>query len=537
MDILVRWLLTLSPLAASMFAMKPLIHFFQLESYQFPGYFKALGRNRKKAYLPGVAVAVVVTVLFAIYDRLAPVANQTMEIVFAGVILLLSVLLGMWVLRFFEDAKAKKPLKYTARVKRLYVVIGVLFLLLGILQVYFSPVAVAIILVPLLLPFFVALGGLVAWPIEKIINECYFQDAKKQLNNMPGLIKIGITGSYGKTSVKFILETLLSGKFQVLTSPASFNTPMGLTKVIREKLNPSHQVFIAEMGARRKGDIKELCRLVSPQIGLITSIGPQHLETFKSVDRVAKTKYELIESLPEKGHSFFIDDEDYALKLYNNTRHVEKSLISLNGEKGDLWAEAIHTSPAGTAFTAVTKDGLSIQGNTKLLGAHNIQNILLAISVAMHLGLTKEEIERGISKIKPVEHRLQLIYNPNGNITIIDDAFNSNPKGTKAALDVLGQFSGRKIIITPGMVEMGKEEDAYNKIFGGQMAKVVDIAILVGEKHTKPIAQGLLEQGFPKEKMIIVHSLDESTQALHKILQAGDVILYENDLPDHYNEG
>ncbi len=533
---IVRWLLAFSPLIACMFAMKTLIHFFQLESYQFPGYFKAVGRNWKKAYFPGLAVALGVTVLFAVFDRLAPVANYETEVIFALVVFILSALLGLWIATFFYDSKAKKPLRYTPRVKRLYAVIALVFLLLGLLQVYRSPVALAIMLVPILLPLFVALGGGLAWPVEKLISECYFQDAKKQLKERPDLIKIGITGSYGKTSVKFILNSLLSEKYQVLASPASFNTPMGLTRVIRERLEPSHQVFIAEMGARHKGDIKELCRLVHPQLGLVTSVGPQHLETFKNVERIAKTKYELIENLPPQGQAFFVNDQGHVLEMYNKTT-ISKSLVSLKPGQGNLWAEDVQISPEGTAFTIVSPKGRLLKGKTQLLGAHNIQNILLAASVALHLGLSKEEIQRGISKIKPVEHRLQLIYNPNGNITVIDDAFNSNPKGTQAALDVLAQFKGRKIIITPGMVEMGKEEEKYNKIFGEEMASVADIAILIGEKHTKPIMTGLTEKGFNKNNIITVRSLEESSQALQKIIQAGDVILYENDLPDHYNEG
>ncbi|NLB91547.1 MAG: UDP-N-acetylmuramoyl-tripeptide--D-alanyl-D-alanine ligase, partial [Clostridiales bacterium] len=179
--------------------------------------------------------------------------------------------------------------------------------------------------------------------------------------------------------------------------------------------------------------------------------------------------------------------------------------------------------------------GMEMLAETVLLGAHNVQNILLAVSICFYLGLTEEQVERGIQKLKAVEHRLQLLPNDNG-VTVIDDAFNSNPQGTKAALTVLNQFAGRKIIITPGMVEMGSQEEKYNKAFGEHMAQVVDIAILIGEKRSKPMVEGLLTGGFPKEKIFIVNSLDESTAQLNRIIQRGDIILYENDLPDHYNE-
>ena len=159
-------------------------------------------------------------------------------------------------------------------------------------------------LLPLLLPLWVALGGLLAWPIEKLVSEMYFRDAQKKLAARPDIIKIGITGSYGKTSVKFILGTILQEKYQTLITPSSFNTPMGVTKIIRERLTPATQVFVAEMGARHVGDIKELCRLVHPRYGVLTSVGPQHLDTFHTLERIKNTKYELMDAVPADGCCF-----------------------------------------------------------------------------------------------------------------------------------------------------------------------------------------------------------------------------------------
>ncbi|MBQ8537535.1 MAG: UDP-N-acetylmuramoyl-tripeptide--D-alanyl-D-alanine ligase, partial [Clostridia bacterium] len=158
-----------------------------------------------------------------------------------------------------------------------------------------------------------------------------------------------------------------------------------------------------------------------------------------------------------------------------------------------------------------------------------------SVSVCLHLGMEMEEIARGIRKLKPVEHRLQLISTGIG-MTIIDDAFNSNPKGASAALKVISQFPGRRIIITPGMVELGAKEAEYNRAFGQEMARCVDLAILVGKKHTRPIAEGLVAAGFDPQAIHSVASLEESTHYLHQIMRSGDVVLYENDLPDNYAE-
>ncbi len=527
------FILALAPMAGCILASRGLIHYFQLESYQFPGYFQTLRRNWKRSYLPGIGVALLVFSLLAMHDRMVQSADRTVELLISIAVLVLSGAGGLWISKLFQDKAAKKPLVFTPRVKRLYTVYAVILIVLAFFIWKWLPIVIVPALIPLIMPFLLAFSGLLAWPIEKIISEFYFRDAQRKLRDMPGLIRIGITGSYGKTSVKFFLGTILSEKYNVLVTPSSFNTPMGVTKVIREKLHPSHQVFVAEMGARHRGDIKELCRLVHPKLGILTSVGPQHLDTFKTLETVVKTKYELIEALPFDGHSFFADDNEICKKLYEKTQ-VPKSLVSIHHQSCDVWATEINPTPQGSSFVLNTKDGESVTCTAKLLGEHNIQNILLAASVSLHLGLSLAQIARGISKLEPVEHRLQLIQS--GSLTIIDDAFNSNPKGAMAALHVIKGFHGRRIIITPGMVELGDNEDAFNHKFGMEMANCVNIAILVGKKHTLPIYRGLQEAGFAEGNVHTVSSLAEATKILHSIAKAGDIVLFENDLPDNYSE-
>lgn len=527
-------LLALSPMAGCFFAQRGLVHYFQLESYQFPGYFHTLRRNWKRAFLPGAGIAVLTFALLNIHNALVSSAGEIIEWFIAIAVLLLSLAGGIWIGKLFQDKAAKKPLVMTARVKRLYATTGIIYAVIAVLIWLYLPLAALLAVLPLLLPYLVAISGLIAWPVEKIISEMYFRDAQRKLKEMPDLIRIGVTGSYGKTSVKFFLGTMLSEKYSVLTTPSSYNTPMGVTRVIREKLTPSHQVFVAEMGARHRGDIREMCRLVHPEIGVLTSVGPQHLDTFKTLDRVVSTKYELIEGLPKGGHGFFADDGDICLKLYEKTEKP-KTLVSITRQDCDLWAGDIVSTPEGSTFTLHQRNGESVTCTAKLLGRHNIQNMLLAAAVCLHLDLTLPQIARGISKLQPVEHRLELIQS--GGLTIIDDAFNSNPRGAMAALDVLKDFqNGRRIIITPGMVELGQKEAEFNRRFGAAMASCVDIAILVGKKHTQPIVQGLKEAGFPESAIHLVASLNEATKLLHSLARAGDTVLFENDLPDNYSE-
>ena len=516
--------------AAMLLAARPLIHWFQLESYQFPGYFRTLRRNMPRCLLPGLAAAAACTALLTL-TLLAGRFRLPATVLTA----VLCGAAGWLTSRMIDTKKAKKPLVFTPRIKRLYGVAAVVFtgLLWALTRLTGSQLWL-MSAAPAFLPLWIALAGLLAWPIEKGISELYFRDARRKLNAHVGLIKIGITGSYGKTSVKFILNTLLSEKYQVLSTPGSFNTPMGLTRVIRERLEPSHQVFLAEMGARHVGDIKELCRLVHPAFGVITSVGPQHLDTFKTVDRIAATKYELIQALPADGAAFFPDDGGICRSMWEKTS-VERHLCSLNpAAQAEVWAEDIMVSPEGSRFRLCTASE-SVPCSTRLLGAHNIQNIVLASMVSMKLGLSLKQISRGISRLEPVAHRLQLMPS-SGGVTVIDDAFNSSPRGTEAALDVLSAFPGRRIIVTPGLVELGAEEKRYNRELGGRIAASADLAVLVGPKHVQPIAEGLREAGFPDSAIRITDSLDSASALLRQLAEPGDVILFENDLPDNYTE-
>lgn len=530
-----RWLLPLAPVVCSLLASNGLLHYFQLESYQFPGYFRTIFRNKVHAFLPGICCTLAMLGLYYAYEVLALRDLQGAIPTVATVLLLPAAAgIGLLISGAFSIRKAKKKFVFTGRIKRLYVVLTLVMLALSYGLAAISPIAILPALFPLALPFTVAIGGLLAWPIEKGISELYFRDARKKLLAIPGLTRIGVTGSYGKTSVKHILGTLLSERYPTLITPASFNTPMGVSRAIREKLTPSYQVFVGEMGARHVGDIKEMCRLVRPTIGVITSIGPQHLETFKTQERITKTKYELIEALPKDSHSFFPDDDGICYGLYQKTEKP-KTLVGMTNDRADVWCEDVSVSPSGSDFTLCVRDKGTIHCQTRLLGEHNIQNILLACAVCDHLGLTLKQISHGVSKLEPVKCRLELIAVP-GSFTIINDAFNSNPNGAKAALRVLAGFPKRRIVITPGMVELGEKEADYNRAFGRQLAQSADVVILIGKKRVKPILEGLREAGFPDDAVHQVPTLTESTTLLHSFVQKGDTVLYENDLPDNYQE-
>ncbi len=550
---------------ACVLSSRRLMHYFQLESYQFQGYAKTILRQWKRAILPYLLTGLMLLFLRAVcvmtdgalsalqadIQAGANAAADSAAGALEGALLSAVRAWGMTIVLSLGGAacllcihsrakksREKKKFVLTARVKRLYLVHSLVILFLFGLSYALSDgdigaAALGMTAVCALLPLVTALSALLALPIEKLIFRLYFRDAERKLMENERLIRIGITGSYGKTSTKFILSTILSQKYNVLATPASFNTPMGVTRIIRERLSPSHQVFIGEMGARHVGEIRELSRLVHPDIGILTAVGPQHLDTFRTLERIKQTKYELIDALPGDGFAVFSHDGGIVTELYEKTKKP-KALVGT--EQGDVWAENVHVSPEGSHFTLMIRDWEPLECTTPLLGEHNIQNILMACAVARHLALNREQIARGIAALRPVEHRLQLLRSA-GGITVIDDAFNTNPRSSREALKVLASFPGRRIIVTPGMVELGTEEEKYNYEFGLAMAGAADIAVLVGKKHTAPIRRGLMEAGFPEKSIHVAASLEEALAFGRECFRPGDVVMYENDLPDHYSEG
>lgn len=434
--------------------------------------------------------------------------------------------------------KQKKPVVFTQRAQRLFSFTILLTLLPGIIYGIVSSQNLMIFWLTALALFLsfilIMIANLLVMPIENSINKWYYKDAQRILAERPDLIIIGITGSYGKTSTKHFLYRMLSEKYNVLMTPGSFNTTMGVIRTIREQLQAVHQVFIVEMGAKQPNDIKDICDLVHPQIGILTAVGEQHLETFKSILNVQKTKFELIDALPSGGLAVLNKDYEYI----DNREVIDRStaLYSSENANADYYLKNISYSARGSAFTVCQKGEELASFQTKLVGSYNLSNILAGYIVARHLNVTDSAIAFAIKKLEPVQHRLEVKQHANG-VTVIDDAFNSNPVGSKMALEVLKVIEGqRKIIITPGMIELGEKQDYYNTLLGEQIADTCDYVVLVGKNITQPIQQGLSNKNYPVEKLYIAQNFKDATGHLGTMVKAGDVLLYENDLPDTYEK-
>ena len=295
---------------------------------------------------------------------------------------------------------------------------------------------------------------------------------------------------------------------------------------------------MVEMGGYRRGVIRELAEFVHPHIGILTAIGPQHLERFKTLDNVEAAKYELIESLPNSGVAVFNNDDQRCRRLAERTNGVKVWRYGVESAPAGLhvWAEGITQDVHGLSFTLIDSAGNRATAHTMLMGRHNVLNILGATCVAREMGLSLEDIAQAIAKIQPVPHRLQLLHGA-GGVVVLDDSYNSNPMGAIEALEVLQEFTtGKRVLVTPGMVELGEVESAQNEEFGARAASICDAVVLVGPKQTQAIMRGLEREQFPPQRIYVVRDLTEATSKLQHILHAGDAVLFENDLPDLYAE-
>lgn len=451
---------------------------------------------------------------------------------------------GAWIGASFLAAfllygeKKKKPLVLTQRATRLLITMLLISLGLGVLFNFLTndrTFLASLWLLGLCAPGTLLLANIVLRPIEKQINNSFINDARRIIKAMPDLKIIAITGSYGKTSVKHFLTAILSEQYHVLMTPGSYNTTLGVVRTIREMLKPTHEIFVVEMGAKQRGDVQEICEITPPDRSILTAVGPQHLETFGSIENVQKGKFEIVEALPSDGTAYLNADYEY-VRSYPVKEGLQTIYYSVENEQGIYRAENLRYEKGRLHFDVLNKDKKILSLETQLLGQHNASNLLVCTAIALDLGVAPNQIAYAVRQLQPVEHRLQLRSFP-GGYTVLDDAFNSNPAGAKMALEVLQQLEGnRKIIITPGMIELGPQQYDLNKIFGKQMASACDYVILVGPKQTEAIQEGLREAGYPENKLYIARNLEDANSHLRPQLKAGDVVLYENDLPDTYNE-
>jgi len=430
---------------------------------------------------------------------------------------------------------AKKKLAMTSRAKRIYMLALIGGALPGLL-IFMT--ALPLIWIPLIhaLPFLLILANNLLQPFENSVQKGFWDEAHDKIGALP-VKTIGITGSFGKTSIKHILGHILGMTAPTLMTPGSVNTPMGVARIIREYLNENHKYFICEMGAYGPGSIERLCRLAPPDLGIISTIGHAHYERYKTLDAVAYTKYEMAQATIAKGGKVIIGDK--TLKFSHSRSMVSQnpnSYISVGeDENSEIRIKKISQSARGLEVRIV-HDGDKYTLKAPIYGLHHGENIAIAFAAALTLNIDPENIMTALKSLPQISHRLEVKPQGPGGGILIDDAYNSNPHGFRAALDtmnVLGREK-RKILITPGMVELGAAHDDLHRTLGIYAASKCDIAIVITPRRIPTFIAGFEEAKRVDQEILRMKSFAEAEKWLMKNMGKGDIALLENDLPDIY---
>jgi len=455
------------------------------------------------------------------------------------------------------EGEIKKQFNRTQRVTRIigtafvvslssYIVLQIVINTVGLPDVRVVPIAITStigLFIFLLAPVWLTLGNLFMTPIESYIRGQYLKQAKQTIENIHPKV-IGITGSYGKTTTKNFLRDIMSVRYRTYATPKSYNTLMGVSLAINRDLTDDYstEYFISEMGAYVPGEIARICDLTPPDISIVTEVGPQHLERFGSLENVKIAKYEIISHLAPDGVGVFNWDNKYIQQMvaegYPDTRLTVSRELSLAEAKANniTWlAFDINETLDGLSFTMThVETNEQVDITTAIVGEHNVTNLLLATAVAHHEGIPLRDIAFRIRTLQPAESRL-VTQTSNEGITIINDAYSANPKGVISALKVLGMYqSGKRLLITPGMIELGDLQDTENFKLGKIATQYATDIILIGEQQTKPIHEGIQSTDFDMSHVRVYETLSEAVEWYQNNLKSGDTVLFLNDLPDTY---
>jgi UDP-N-acetylmuramoyl-tripeptide--D-alanyl-D-alanine ligase len=516
----------------ALFALRRLLtylHLFQQEEYDNRRFLAWIARNH--AWDQRLSFALLVVWLIQILQPHHAVPNWAFGAL-AG-------LACLAVAAFEPDPRktAKKRLAMTARATRIYLVALVLLAIIGVAAALATgPLAQGIWLwiVPVqLVPLALVAGNLLLAPSEAKTQRRYWREAEDALRRIDPMV-IAVTGSYGKTSVKHILGHVLETAAPTLITPGSVNTAMGIARVVRERLQPHHRYFVVEMGAYGPGSIRRLCALTPPKMGIITAIGMAHYERFKSLETVAEAKFELADAVAANGGTVVAaaDVLEFAAPRRFTQAHPGV-LLSVGAEAGALVAIAAMRQDVDGVAVTVAWQGRSYELRAPLFGLQQGRNLALAFAAACTLGLAPEDVVASLRSTPQIAHRLEVKREASG-ATLIDDAYNSNPVGFAAALqvlDLLRRPGGRRILVTPGMVELGAAHDEEHRRIGRLAAAHVDVLVAVAPHRVAPLAASFAEAA-PEAEIVSCPGFAEAQAWMARNIAADDVVLLENDLPD-----
>ncbi len=436
-------------------------------------------------------------VYFLIPYALYMLVNATSDFGFVVVIVYLA-LLFQWY------RGLDKPLVWTGRVKRFYAAMLLFAIFIALAFQQFT------VVIPIFLAYFISLF------IEKILFNGFKVKAQKKIESMENLTVVGITASYGKTSIKNYVEHLLKAKYKTYATPRSVNTLGGVMKDVNDDLPEDTEVYVVEMGARGKGDIAEITTFVNPHYVIVGKIGPAHIEYFKTMENIRNTKMEILQTgrLKEAWiHESAMVKPESNIHTFGENANLD---IRENIPAPKYVIEDVEATLDATSFTL---DG--VRYSASILGAFNAMNLAAAVLVAKTLGLNDEQIQEGLSTLKAVDHRLQRI--DAGGKVILDDSFNGNIDGMMASFDLASTYEGRKVVITPGLVEV---DDALNVQVAQKANDVFDVVVVTGDLN-----YAIFKEHVDADKLVKLATKGEMEEMLVEQTTVGDLILFANDAP------
>jgi UDP-N-acetylmuramoyl-tripeptide--D-alanyl-D-alanine ligase len=407
-------------------------------------------------------------------------------------------------------------LAWTTRLRRLAVTAGLLYLAFLILALVGERPAVAVAGV-VAVPLIVDLAMAILRPVEHRMGGRFIEQADAILR-ATGARVVAVTGSYGKTTTKVYITHLVSGRYVTVASPASFNNRMGLARAVNEQLGPGTEVFVAEMGAYGPGEIAELCAWIPPEVAVISAIGPVHLERFGSEERIVEAKREILKeatvgviNIDHPGLARVADEERPARRIVTCSALDRRADVSVVGGEVTMDGRLIGQVDPDRIFPA---------------------NLACALGAALALGVAADDLGQRLATLPQPAHRRQLAVGA-GGFTIIDDTFNANPEGAKSALSLLASLGegGRRVVVTPGMIELGSLQSEANRAFAAEAAATADELVIVGSTNRRSLLDGA-DGG--RASVIVLPSRQAAVARVGERLGKGDVVLFENDLPDHY---
>lgn len=500
-------------------------YFWQLKEYRFDR-IKGDFKRSLKIFVPKVSLLLFLVLLLSLLIKSDPQAPYSWEDL---VVVVFYVITGYSLVRLFQQ-KWRLP-KLT---KKMYVLLLISVSLIDGLAIIFSNYFILfIVFAEILIPFATFSVVQLFQVPTRFGKKLIYKKAENKISQMRDLNVIGISGSYGKSSTKEFLYTILSQKYYVLKTSGNINSEIGVAQTIISDLHKDHKIFIVEMGAYRKGEISLMCKIAKPKIGIVTGVNEQHLALFGTMENLlsAEGGQELADALPENGLLILNGENKYCLALHRKTDKNNQIYALCKKElDADIWTEDMAVHKDGISFVAVIKSGEMAHFYTKVLGAQNIENLLAAILVAKHLGMSLADIAKACEKIEQNQAGMVLEEGKHG-INIINSSYSANPDGVIADLEYLNTYQDKKVLVMPCLIELGKKSAEIHERIGHKIAQVCNVAIITTKDNFAELKKGAMAAGMNEKDIILCNKPDDIYSIITLFCKAGDAVLLEGRVP------